>query len=243
MFNYCNLTSFTREGVAPLLEQYYTITQLDLEEGLQWIGFYFTSTCLYSDGINSYETAYTTNGDQTMSLYIQNCGAVEFIDSYYIPSPYELFLNNYDHVDIQRGIVYNEKVNIFAAVLNNGNSDENGNSDFTNVYNAFYASLALNKSFIISISDTFNPNESYFNPISSFFYIYRCANALCFSFTLYCFLKSIKVLHIFVNLKDKKKQRFFSLLSLTASIIGTLTRLIYFVDPDTVSFTSNFIIY
>ena len=205
LFDYCDLSQYTEEGVAPLLE-YYNVTN-----NIKWIAFFETG--YYCDDLQAKYVNYWTDA---IAGFIQQTGATGFIDLYYSDYPH-FTLTNIDYVDKKLGQSFGLDSNkIFGAVI-------------TEQIDEFVASYEQHVSegipFVVSINDSRNELvEAWFQPIYGFYYFVRIMPAIevliCFICLLYCL----------DGLKQLQQYSSYIGISLIFATLGTIFRLILSID-------------
>ena len=237
VFDYCDLTQYTREGILPLLSIYYNISEGDLEAGrMEWLALSPSYVCP-SPTIMS--MLYSTNpvaeamplcyGANTIVSYIQNMGALGLIDTYVLGFSYNYF-TNMDQVDNNKGIAYGIDVNSMIAIAIPSNTAE-----LDDFYTAKDNFMAINESFVIqSVSHTPNPDfEDVFNPKSSIYYYQRVGTAIACIISLLTFIDTCGIAWFVVRrtrrIHHKKR---FTYAALFFGTIGSLARIVLLVDPN-----------
>lgn len=248
IFNFCDLSQYTPEGVLPLMETYYNITQDDIDSGLQWVAlFYIYPECHSLDIIHNFLEAYILAWDDLLSLYIQRTGAVGFIETYYykyVPTPYM----HVEHVDKSNGLVLGERVDkVFGVGLNP--------NDVITLYDAIASFSAWNETFyILTITPTPNVMDAFYRHLTieqatnssisggdndEFRILYSRGNNFYITMhTIYGLILLLSFIAIYdavdtlrVYFYSKRKLSRYYLVCIASGMVSDVARVLFFIDP------------
>ncbi len=236
MFDWCDLDSYTKEGVRPILEFHNINVEAVNNGSLKWVASFATNVQLYCDPALSNEMDnYIFSWYSAIGVYLQNTGLVGIVDNWYAPAHYLLWTTR--GVDKATGTVSSslfwgikkspkefigQKLHIYGGLLSR--------DDWGSMYAEYEASLEAGNPFMISMSDTENPLEGYVTPGHTLYYTHRIMVATTVLLVVACTYHALRCL---VNYVRNYKWGFnYSLMCLLFAILGNVFRFIVVIDPE-----------
>jgi hypothetical protein len=240
IWNWCDLTMYTKEGIRPLLE----LSNVDIDAvnngSLKWIANYATGVQTTNcdppvpDIMDNYLFAYY----DPIALHLQSLGLVGFIDCYYAPSHYLFYTIR--GVDKATGTVsadlywgldeakYNkefigQRIQIFGGLMTCEN--------WETMNEEYLAAIENNKTFMVSLTDTPNPLEGYIHPVSPLYYIHRTMVAASVILVAVSTVDNIRVGNVYRRSSVKKGFNY-SVTSLVLAFLGNAFRFVVVLDPE-----------
>ncbi len=246
IFDYCDLSSYSREGVRALLE-YHHINQSMIDGGLRWVGLQPTYVFCDDFDYTKLLTNYVLSWDQTLAPFHQELGCVGAVSVNLWPYAFQyatfagvnmdtglissdLFILAQSEEDrLLHNKVVGKELTIFGAIIGEQDADYSGYYGplLETIANYIERNMTFKLSHIQDDPDTVN--AGYVDPSIPFYHYHRATTSLCCIITSGAILHNFKVIRSYF--KSKRHGFHFSLVCLLFALLGNIARFLVFLDP------------
>jgi hypothetical protein len=230
VFDFCDLTQYTVEGVLPLLKAHGNLTSINNENGERTTSRWAAAQ-LFKDrsrslshlcsGSTSWHYSYVLYNDQLLVSYIQNAGGIGLITSKESNVPQKYW--SFDEMDKTANTVFGKKLNSFAIGIENQIA-----VDF--LVDLFDRSLVGSSPTPVVASSLTEDYNNMDEAIDNYFSLFRiCGYILC-PLAMFCMYYSINVTRRYYEINGGRLRVNYCTFSLMMTIMANTVRIVRAVD-------------